>query len=83
MNSPLDLIKCMFEGVVAGAQGCGNAINAAFQSVLYGVTYGAEGAVTYGSTYTDLSQFLFTIGGLGVGIGMAYFFLRLVKRRGH
>ncbi|MBQ8175274.1 MAG: hypothetical protein IJ009_07740 [Clostridia bacterium] len=57
-------------------------INTAFKSVLYGTTVGTDGVITYGTTYTDLAQFLFTIGGIALGVGAAWFFLRLLKRRG-
>ena len=81
MNTPIQLIQCMFEGAVSAVQGYAGMINTAFKSVLYGTTV-VEGAVEYGTNYTDLAQFLFTVGGIGLGIGAAWFFLRLVKRKG-
>ena len=81
MNTPIQLIQCMFEGAVSAVQGYAGMISTAFKSILYGTTI-TEGAITYGNTYTDLAQFLFTIGGIGLGVGAAWFFLRLLKRRG-
>ena len=83
MNTPVELIQKIFEGAVSAVQGFGGMLNTGFKSILYGVTYGTDGAVTFGTTYTDMAQFLFTIAGVGLGIGAAWFFLRLLKRRGN
>lgn len=83
MNTPIELIQAMFNGAVSAVQGAGRMISEGFKTILYGVTVGEGGAVTYGTTYSDLAQFLFTIGGIGLGIGCAYFFLRLVRRKGN
>ena len=81
MNSPLDLLKLLFDGAVGAAQGLGRTILAGFQSVLYGTTVDAEGVVTYGATYTELAQFLMTFAGVGLGIGVAYMFVRWLWAR--
>lgn len=81
MNTPIQLIRCMFQGGVATVQGFGSLIYHAFQSVLHG-DFLESGDFSYMYYYTDLAKFLFTFGGIALGIGAAWFFLRLLKRRG-
>lgn len=81
MSSPIELLRLMFDGAVAAAQGLGDTILQGFKSILYGVTIGEGGAATYGSTYTELAQFLMTFAGVGLGIGVAYMFVRWLWAR--
>lgn len=82
MNSPVQLLQLMFDGAVSAANGLARSILAAFQSILYGVTINPEtGAATYGSTYTELAQFLMTFAGVGIGIALAYMFVRWLWAR--
>ena len=81
MGTPLELIGAMYEGAVRATQGFGQTLNAAFQSVLRGVTLGETGTVTYGSTYTELAQFAATFAGIGLAAGLCWVFIGWIRRR--